>query len=89
VPQYRVPSPLKEKLRNKTPEAQGAILKCFAQLGENPRIPGLRTSKIQGEKGVFEARAGRSRRVSWEWDEGRIVILNHCDHDEVLRRPRG
>jgi hypothetical protein len=89
VPPYRFPTPLKAKLRAKTPEAQGAILKCIAQLSENPRIRGLRTSKIQGERGVWEARAGRSRRVSWEWEGGRIVILNHCDHDEVLKRPRG
>jgi hypothetical protein len=60
-----------------------------SELAENPRITGLRTSKIQGETRVFEARAGRSRRVSWEWESGRIVILNHCDHDEVLKHPRG
>lgn len=89
MPQVRFPLPLKEKLRDKTPEAQAAILKCLHQLAENPRITGLRTSKIQGETRVFEARAGRSRRVSWEWESGRIVILNHCDHDEVLKHPRG
>lgn len=89
MPPIRFPTPLKDKLNAKTPEAQGAIIKCLHQLARDPRTPGLRGSKIQGARGIFEARAGRSRRVTWEWEAGRIVILNHCDHDEVLRHPRG
>lgn len=89
MPPVRIPTTLKEKLRLKPLESQGALLKCFNQLAENPRYPGLRTSKIQGTQGVFEARASRSDRVSWEWDQGVIVILNHCKHDDVLGRPRG
>lgn len=85
----RVPTGLKEKLLGKPLASQGALLKCFDQLALDPRIPGLRTSKIQGTPGVFEARAGRSDRVSWEWDQGVIVILNHCKHDDVLGHPRG
>jgi mRNA interferase RelE/StbE len=89
MPPLRIPINLKEKLREKDPRSQGALAKCFHLLGENPRHPGLRTSKIQGTEGVFEARASRSDRVSWEWNQGVIVILNHCQHDAVLGSPRG
>ncbi len=89
MPRVRFPEPLREKLRGKETAEQGALLRCFDQLAADPRHPGLRTSKLQGAPGVFEARAGRASRVTWEWDEGVIVILNHCRHDDVYRRPRG
>lgn len=89
MPRVRVPTALKEKLKQKPLDSQGRLLKCFNQLAEDPRQTGLHGSKIQGTKGVFEARAGRADRVSWEWDNGVIVILNHCKHDDVLSRPRG
>jgi hypothetical protein len=89
MPNVRVPTVLREKLATKEISSQGALLKCLKQLAEDPRHSGLRSSKVQGTRGVFESRASRSDRVTWEWDEGVVVILNHCKHDETLKRPRG
>ena len=68
-------------------EEQGAIARCVRLLRENPRHPGLRVSKLGGTN-VFEVRIDRSRRLTFEWDEETLVLLNPCDHDKVLKNPR-
>lgn len=82
----RVPMPLKRKLAKKPPDMQGAINACFRQLRENPHHPGLKTSKVGGRRGVFEARVDQKNRVTFFWDGPRIVIENHCNHDIVRGR---
>jgi mRNA interferase RelE/StbE len=82
----RIPRPLKRKLERKPPAMQAAIIACFRQLRENPHHPGLRTSKVGGRSGVFEARVDQKNRVTFFWEGPRIVIENHCNHDIVGRR---
>jgi mRNA interferase RelE/StbE len=82
----RLPVPLRDALHAKPPVMQGAIVKCLRRLRENPRHPSLHTKKMQGVPGVFESRAGRGDRVTWEWHGGVIVVRNHCNHD-ILKNP--
>ena len=78
----RVPTPLEAKLNEKPESRRKAIRECFKKLRQNPRHPGLRTSKVQGRGGdVFEARASRADRVTWFYDGPIIVIENHCGHE--------
>jgi len=80
----RVPKPLKKKLAKKTPEMQKAVLACITQLREDWRHPGLRSSKLSGTD-IYHARIDGGNRVTFFWEDGRIVIENHCNH-EILDR---
>jgi hypothetical protein len=85
----RIPKPFKRRLAKKTTEEQGAIARCVKKLRENPHQPGLRVSKMGGHADVFEVRIDRAKRLTFVWDGPVIVLLNHCDHDKVLKNPRG
>lgn len=80
----RVPRHLKKKMEKKPPEAQAALYACLRQLRENWRHPGLACNKLGGSD-VFHAKASRGDRVTFFWDDGTIVIENHCNHD-ILKR---
>lgn len=83
MPQFtvRLTNELEAKLDAKSISQRMAIAQCLERLQENPRHPGLRTSKVQGRRGVFEARASRAERVTWFYEGSAIVIENHCGHE--------
>jgi hypothetical protein len=89
LPKYRLPLHLRDALAAKPLSMQKAIIGCLAKLeaAEPGRSP-KGTKKVQGTRDVFESRASRSDRVTWRWDDGVMVILNHCNHD-ILQRPYG
>ncbi len=76
----RVPKTLKKKLEKKTPEMQGAINACLRQLREDWRHPSLESSKLGGTN-IYHAKVSRGNRVTFFWEDGWIVIENHCHHD--------
>lgn len=45
------------------------------------------THHVRGTKNpkVFEAYVDMKNRVSWHWDDGAIVLRNHCNHDIIKR----
>jgi len=53
----------------------------------NIRHPSLRVKKIEGTTGVWEARASKSIRLSFEFRDDTLILRNVGDHDEVLRGP--
>ena len=63
-------------------------METVKRLGDNPRHPSLQTHLVRGTKNpkVFEAYVDMKNRVTWHWDEGTIVLRNHCNH-EILKRP--
>ena len=69
------------RLKAKTKTKADAILRCVELLLEDPRHPGLRTSKMGGTDDVWEARASRGDRVTFRFGSNRITLLNHCNHD--------
>ena len=82
-----VESAFRRRLQKKTPNQQGAILECIEQLSNDPRHPGLKTSRVQGQRDVWEARIDKSNRLTWKYgDSDEIVLLNNCSHDDVYRR---
>jgi hypothetical protein len=71
----------KKRLAKKTPQQRGAILECISRLGEDHRHPGLHSHSVQGVRGVFEAYVDDANRVTFHWEDGSIVMRNHCNHD--------
>ena len=53
----------------------------------NIRHPSLRVKKIEGTRGIWEARASRSIRLSFEFRDDILILRNVGDHDEVTRGP--
>jgi mRNA interferase RelE/StbE len=81
-----IPQPFKRELATKPADLQGAILRAVNQLGQNPRHPGLRTHRVRGTTGIWQARVDRSNRVTFEYGGQGIVLRKHCNHD-ILRSP--
>jgi hypothetical protein len=88
VPVLDIPPKFKKVLEKKETTLVGTILKCVAQLGEDPRHPSLQTHRVQGTKDpkVFEAYVDKKNRVTFHWDGDTIVLRNNCNHD-ILKRP--
>lgn len=88
MPSIRLAASFKKRFQGKEPDLQAAILECVQRLGENPRHPSLQTHPVRGTKKpkVFEAYVDMKNRVTWHWEDGIIVLRNHCNH-EILKRP--
>jgi len=54
---------------------------------ENPRHPSLRTKKIQGQEGIFEASVTMGIRMTWQYTEDGILLRNIGEHDTTLKKP--
>jgi hypothetical protein len=76
----------KKQLHKKPPDMQDTIAEAVTQLRKDHRHPGLRTHRVWGQPGVFEARLDRGNRLTFHWEGETIVLRAHCNH-EVLKRP--
>jgi hypothetical protein len=87
MPSIRLDPSFGKRLKKKETSLQGAILETVKRLGDDPLHPGLHTHPIQGTKNpkVFEAYVDQKNRVTWHWEDGVIVLLNHCNHDIIKR----
>ena len=65
---------------------QDAIIAAVTQLRKDHTYNGLRTHRVWGQPGVFEARLDRGNRLTFHWEGDTIVLRNHCNHD-ILDRP--
>ena len=87
---YATEPRFKRRLRKKTAAQQEAVLACIELVIANP-FPGggLKTKLLQaaGPERVYYARIDRASRLTFHFDGEVIVFRNHCEHDEVLRRP--
>jgi hypothetical protein len=73
--------------KKKPREMQAVIRAAVTQLRTDWRHPGLRTHRVLGSPGVFEARLNRGNRLTFHWDEDTIVLRNHCNHEILSRNP--
>ena len=51
------------------------------------RHPGLRVKKMEGTRDIWEARASRSVRITFQVEKDTIVLRNVGAHDATLKRP--
>ncbi len=70
-----------------TPENGILVDKALRLMAENIRHPSLRTKKIKGTGNIWEARASRSIRLTFEIHEDLLVLRNVGAHDKTLENP--
>ena len=58
--------------------------KALRLLAADPRYPGLRVKKMEGRRGVWEARASAPLRLTFEIRGDSILLRNVGLHDETL-----
>jgi mRNA-degrading endonuclease RelE of RelBE toxin-antitoxin system len=61
--------------------------KAIENLATNVNYPSLRVKKIKGTDKLWEARASRSLRITFEIDMKTIVMRNIGHHDQTLKQP--
>jgi mRNA-degrading endonuclease RelE of RelBE toxin-antitoxin system len=69
------------------PDEQKQIQKALRKMGEDLRYPGLGVKRIRGTKGIWEARASRALRITFETQGDSIILRNVGRHDEALASP--
>jgi len=69
-------------------EIQKKTKKKILLLAENPFHPSLRTKRIKGAPGIFEASIDMNLRITFERLPGDVLRLRViAKHDEALRNP--
>jgi len=63
------------------------VKKALRLLAANPRTPSLRVKKMQGTDNIWEARASRSLRLTFEMHGDLIILRNVGAHDPTLKNP--
>jgi mRNA-degrading endonuclease RelE of RelBE toxin-antitoxin system len=66
---------------------QALVKKALAQLLADRTYPGLSVKRIRGTKSVWELRAGRDIRVTFEIQEDAYLLRNVDHHDDALQNP--
>ena len=78
----------RHRYKKKAPDQRRLVQDTLEMMATNLRHPGLRTHKVQGTRGVFEAYANDAIRVTFQYGtRGRIIVRNNCLHDAVLKFP--
>jgi mRNA interferase RelE/StbE len=68
-------------------DVKKALKKKLDLLADNPKHPSLRTKKIKGSGGIFEASINMDIRMTWEFYEDGILLRNIGKHDKTLSNP--
>jgi len=61
--------------------------KAIKNLAVDIRYPALRVKKVKGTEYIWEARASRSLRMTFQIEGDTILLRNIGRHDEALERP--
>lgn len=72
------------KLGSREPEL---VKKAVRQLLADRTHPGLRVKRVQGTQGIWEMRAGRDIRITFEVHRDMYLLRNVGHHDATLKRP--
>jgi mRNA-degrading endonuclease RelE of RelBE toxin-antitoxin system len=68
-------------------EDQTQVQKALRRMSEDLRHPGLGVKRVRGTKGIWEARASRALRITFETERESIILRNVGRHDEALGSP--
>jgi len=63
------------------------VQKALRKMTGDLRYPGLGVKRIRGTKGIWEARASRTLRITFETEGESIILRNVGRHDEPLGSP--
>jgi mRNA-degrading endonuclease RelE of RelBE toxin-antitoxin system len=70
-----------------SPEDQRKAQKALRLMSADLRRPSLGVKRIRGTKGIWEARACRALRITFEAEGESIILRNVGRHDEGLGSP--
>jgi mRNA interferase RelE/StbE len=73
--------------RDLSPEDQKRVQEALRRMSSDLRHPGLRVRRVRGTKAIWEARASRDLRITFETEGDAIILRNVGHHDEALGRP--
>lgn len=73
--------------RSLTTEEQKRVQNALRRMSEDLRHPGLRVKRVRGTHGIWEARASRALRFTFEVEGDKIVLRNVGSHDATLKKP--
>ena len=68
-------------------EEKALARKAIKNLAVDIRYPALRVKKVKGTEYIWEARASRSLRMTFQIEGDTILLRNIGRHDEALERP--
>jgi len=77
----------KKAWRELNQEEKELARKALRNLATDLRYPALRVKKMQGVEHIWEARAGRSLRMTFKIEGDTIILRNIGRHEETLERP--
>jgi len=63
------------------------VQKALRKMSEDLRYPGLGVKRIRGTRGIWEARASRGLRITFETQGESIILRNVGRHDDALAKP--
>ena len=70
-----------------TADDQGRVQKAIRLMSGDLRHPGLRVKRIKGTQGIWEARASKSLRITFETEGNALILRNVGHHDQTLKKP--
>ena len=73
--------------RKLEPRHREQVKKALAQLLADRAHAGLRVKRVRGTEGVWEVRAGKDIRVTFEIEIDAYVLRDMGHHDPTLRNP--
>jgi len=73
--------------RQLTDENKALARKAIRNLALDIRYPALRARKMKGTGDIWEARASRSLRITFQIKGDTIILRNIGRHDETLEQP--
>jgi mRNA interferase RelE/StbE len=66
---------------------QGRVQKALRLISGDLRHPSLRVKRIKGTQGIWEARASKSLRITFETEGDALILRNVGQHDQALKKP--
>lgn len=73
--------------RSLSADEQKRVQNALRRIAEDLRHPGLRVKRVRGTQGIWEARASRALRLTFEVEGDKIVLRNVGAHDATLKKP--
>jgi mRNA-degrading endonuclease RelE of RelBE toxin-antitoxin system len=77
----------REKVKALPAETRKALKTKLELMVENPRHPSLRTKKIHGQEGIFEASVTMAIHITWQYTNDGVLLRNIGEHDKTLKNP--
>lgn len=88
MPEVELTDRFKKSYAELPDQIKKKVQKAIQLLAHDPRHPSLQTKPIQGAKGLYEARADRAYRMTYERLPGDILRMRVVGkHDEALKKP--